>query len=987
MPDLVGRDQELELIASFLKQAAADGGTLLFTGEPGVGKTALLDAAAQSALAAGLEVVRIAGSEFGSEASFSGLAQLLEPLSADLPSLSSLHRRSLAAIAGDAGEPQPERLAVFQAALALLGQAAGRRPLLAIVDDLQWLDLPSASALGFAARRLAGLRVGFLAVSRSGAESFSERAGLASRELRPLDAVSAAGLLNARFPELAPQVRQRLLAEAGGNPLALLELPALLSGPQRTALAPLPSVLPLGRRLQSLFAAQVGELPGRARRVLLFAALDGSGDLHVLRAAGESWAADLASAEQARLVRMEEGTGRLAFRHPLIRSAVVGLATDADRRQTHRALAEQLADRPERRAWHLSEAAAGPDEPVAVTLEEVAAQVLRRGDAAGAVSALLRAAELSPARADRSRRLAYAALVSASMTMAVSTVAPLLGDARQAEPEPGTSLLAAAATAFMLLNGDGDVVTAHRLMTQAIEDQSGPGPKSPTGIFEAVSTLFILSVFAARAELWASFHAAVRRFAADLPAELYLLDRAFADPVRSAAAVLPQVDAAVASLRGETDHLRILMISSTAHFTDRQPGCREALWRVVREVRESSAVTPLITALEHLSLDSWLTGQWEQAGEQANECLELCLAHGYLLQTWTIYYRQALLAAARGAYDVADALTAKMTEWAAPRRIGQAELAAHHVRSVAALGRGDFAGAYQHAAAISPAGVLASHVGAALWVLLDLVEAAVRTGRHAEAAAHVRAMQEADLSAISPRLSVIVAGAAGLTAPGDQARGLFETALATRGADQWPFDLARVRLLYGEWLRRERLTAEARVQLGPAMNTFRQLGALPWQVRAANELRASGQAASAAEPALPRVAGVPGMPEAAPLTPLDRQIADLAAAGLTNKQIGERLYLSHRTVAAHLYQIFPRLGIASRAALRDALDALDAPRHDELPVAVSGRGRARTAPMPSSAPGAAGARRAPAGPAARPAGPAPARRPWRPAPWSISGRR
>jgi DNA-binding CsgD family transcriptional regulator len=934
MPDLVGRDRELELVASFLKQAAADGATLLFTGEPGIGKTALLDAAAEAAVAARLQVVRAAGAEFGTDASFSGLAQLLQPLSADRPSLSSLHRRSLAAIAGDSSEPQPGRLGVFQAALALLGHAARRRPLLAIVDDLQWLDLPSASALGFVARRLTGLRVGFLAVSRSGAESFSERAGLASRELPPLDAAAAAVLLNERFPELAPQVRRRLLAEAQGNPLALLELPALLSGPQRAALAPLPSVLPLGRRLQALFAAQVGALPAQARRLLLFAALDGSGSLHVLQAAGQTWAADLAPAEQARLVRMEEGLGRLAFRHPLIRSAVVELATDTDRRQTHRALAEQLANRPERRAWHLSEAAAGPDEPVAALLEGVAAQVLRRGDAAGAVSALLRAAELSPARPDRSRRLAYAALVSASVTMEVSTVAPLLGDATQAAPEPVVSLLAAATTAFMLLNGDGDVVTAHRLMTQAIEDHRESGPTGPAGIFEAISTLFILSVFAARAELWAPFHAAVRRFAADLPAELYLLDQSFADPARTAVAVLPQVDAAIASLRGETDHLRILMISSTAHFTDRQPGCREALWRVVREVRESSAVTPLITALEHLSLDSWLTGQWDQAEEQAAECLELCMTHGYLLQTWTIHYRQALLAAARGAYDAADALTAKLTEWAVPRRIGQAELAAHHVRSVAALGRGDFADAYQHATAISPAGVLASHVGYALWVLLDLVEAAVRTGRHAEAAAHVRAMRETGLSAISPRLSLIVAGAAALAGPGEQARGQFEMALATPGADQWPFDLARVRLLYGEWLRRERSIAEARVQLSMATGTFRQLNALPWQVRAANEVRATGLAASAIDPALPRVAGAPGMAEAASLTPLDRQIADLAAAGLTNKQIGERLYLSHRTVAAHLYQIFPQLGITSRAALRDALDALDESGHAELRLVV-----------------------------------------------------
>lgn len=399
--------------------------------------------------------------------------------------------------------------------------------------------------------------------------------------------------------------------------------------------------------------------------------------------------------------------------------------------------------------------------------------------------------------------------------------------------------------------------------------------------------------------------------------------------------MLPQVDAAIASLRGETDHLRILTISSTAHFTDRQVGCREALWRVVREVRQSSAVTPLITALEHLSLDAWLTGRWDQAQELADECLELCLAHGYLLQTWTVRYRQALIAAARGAYDAAEA---EITGWAAPRRIGQADLAAHHVGSVAALGRGDFEAAYRHAAAISPAGVLASHVAYALWVLLDLVEAAVRTGRGAEGAAHVEAMQAAGIAVISPRFALITTGATALVAPHDRVRARFEEALATPGADQWPFDLARVQLLYGEWLRRARSAADARVHLGAAQDTFRRLGAQPWHARAGTELRATGLAAGAADPVTPGVSavsgvsGIFGVSGAQPLAPLDYEIVRLAAAGLTNKQIGERLYISHRTVAAHLYQIFPRLGITSRAALRDALDALEAPDPDDLEV-------------------------------------------------------
>src|SRR5580692_4253591 len=240
---LVGRDEELRLIASFLEQAASDGGALLFTGEPGVGKTALLDAAEGMAAAAGAQIVRVVGSEFGSRVSFAGLGQVLRPLSAETESLSPLHRRALAAALGGAAEAPRDRLVVSQAALVLLRQAAATRPLLLILDDPPWLDQPSGMALRFVARRLTGTRVGFLAAYRPETQSMPEYAGLISRELRPLDDAAAASLLSARFPELAPRIRQRLLAEAQGNPLALLELPALLTGPQRTALAPLPSVL------------------------------------------------------------------------------------------------------------------------------------------------------------------------------------------------------------------------------------------------------------------------------------------------------------------------------------------------------------------------------------------------------------------------------------------------------------------------------------------------------------------------------------------------------------------------------------------------------------------------------------------------------------------------------------------------------------------------------------------------------------------------
>jgi DNA-binding CsgD family transcriptional regulator len=912
---LIGRERELEILARFFEQAAAEGGAFLLVGEPGAGKTALLDATAEAAQDAGTAVLRAAGVEFEADLTYAGLHQVLLPLLGQFERLSAVHRDALNVALGYGEGPTPDRLLVSTATLTVLHQEAAATPVLMIVDDLPWLDRASAGVLGFVARRLAGSRVGFLAASRPGEESFFERVGLPRHELGPLDERAADALVSSCCAELAPRVRRRVVAEAQGNPLALLELPAMLSDAQRVAAEALPVVLPLNRRLQALFASRVRDLPEPTRRLLLLAALEGSGDVRVLQAAADQQDIDdLTPAEQAGLVRLSESTGRLVFRHPLTRSAFVELSTSGDRRRAHRALADQLEDQPERQAWHLAEAAPGPDEKVAARLEEAAYRVLRKGDAAGAVAGLLRAAELSPIRSDQSRRLADAAYVGADVTGDLRSVSPLLAAARRADPELSESLPAAVAASYFLLNGDGDVDAAHRLLAGGIENYPDQRGASNETLLEAVNTLLMVCLFGGRPELWEPFEAAMARLAPDVPALLWLSSRTLSDPVRMAGPVLGQLDTVIAGLDLETDPTGIVRIGIAAFYVDRLAACRGALWRVVHDGRAGGAVASAIQALIMLCYDDIQSGDWEAAHMLAEEALQLCEARGYQLFAWPARYCQALLAAARGEADATSALTDEMIAWATPRGVRAAWHYAWHARGLAALGQGVFEDAYQNATAISPAGVLASYIQPALWVPMDLVEAAVRTGRQVEASAHVTAMREADIAALSPRLALLAAASEAIAGADDVSPGLFEKALAIPGADRFPFEAARVRLCYGERLRRARAIAESRAQLTAALEIFERLGAKPWATRAASQLRAVGRMD-------PRA----GLREGNPLTPQEREIAMLAAAGLSNKEIGQRLFLSHRTVGAYLYQIFPKLGITSRAALRDALADLPEP--------------------------------------------------------------
>ena len=534
--ELIGREVDLEVIASFIDRAALDGGALLVSGEAGVGKTALLEAAAEYAASRGVRVLRAAGAEFEADVSFAALNQLLYPLFDMIDALRPSHAQALRVSLGLDDGSRSDQLVASTAALELLAHAAKHQPLVVFVDDVPWLDRASSAILAFVARRLVGTHVGFLAARRTGGDGFFDGAGLPEHVLGPLAEADSVALLEARFPALAPRVRQRLLADAQGNPLALLELPAKLVGLRDGSVAS-HGVLPLSHRLQRVFADRVTSLPSAAQRLLLLAALDGSGDLQVLTDAAEhqNLSSDLAAAERLQMAHVDTTSGRVAFRHPLIRSAVVAAAPIEERRRAHEYLAARRLADPARRAWHLAEASLGPDEDVAALLQMVAHANLRRGDSVGAITELLRAADLSPAGPDKSVRLAEAAYLGASVTGDLLSVPELLDAARRADPDRGGSLAGAVAGGYHLLNGHGDVDAAHRLLHGAIDEL-------PTAAFdvhnqqlvEALYNLLMVCFFAGRPEPWVAFQADMDRLRPRPPQLLTLLAETIADPARTA---------------------------------------------------------------------------------------------------------------------------------------------------------------------------------------------------------------------------------------------------------------------------------------------------------------------------------------------------------------------------------------------------------------------------------------------------------------------
>ncbi|MFF4554366.1 LuxR C-terminal-related transcriptional regulator [Streptomyces sp. NPDC001422] len=902
----VGRARELDGVDAFSRAAAASGGTLLVTGPTGIGKTLLLDSAIESGTRSGGVVLTASGAEFEADVGFSTVSQLLYPLRGQMGTLSEDHSDGLSLALGYGSKGNCGSGSVSEAAIELLAKARVGSPVMLAVDDLQWVDHASATMLKDIADAASTIGIGFIGACRTDTDTQFDVSAFPRLELSPLEPADAALLVTSCFPELAPLAVQRVVAEAEGYPLALVELASALSESVDTDGA-LPPTLPLTQRLQDLFTSRVKALPDSTRRALLLRAL-ASGHPSGL-GAELGVPKELSVAERARLITARDSQGSASFRHPLIRATVVHCSTSAERRRAHAELAGLFAHHPERCAWHLAQAADQPDAAIATLLEAAATAALRRGDAAGAVASALRSAELSPDTAERCRRLARAAYIKADVSGCLRDASDLLTAARQSASGTDGSLQNTVAAAYVLLN-EGDVDTAHALLGTALASADQSDGASRETLVSALHTLMLAAFFGGRPELWRSFEQGLSLLHDEAPPALACMANTFPDPVRTGHVALDQVDPLLESIANEEDPAQIVFVAEAVFYLDRLEACRNALWRVVHNGREGGAIASSIYAVLMLSFADYASGSWDTAQQLANEGVQLCDKHGYRMLAWPGRLAQALLAAARGDFSVTTEIARSMTNWSTSRGGRTVQLYAHHARELAALGCGDFEEAYRLVTAISPPGVLPPYVAHALWVPMDLVEAAVHVGRHAEARAHVRALKEADVAALSPRLTLLVAGSEAMAAADpDNAIELYEQALALPGGERWPFERARIQAAYGQRLRRLQRILTSRDHLHAAATTFDDLGARPWRSRALRELEATG---------LNKGRTTTGRDA---LTPREEEVAALAATGLSNKQIAARLLVSPRTVAAHLRHIFPKLGVSSRAALRDSLGA------------------------------------------------------------------
>ncbi|MFF3595621.1 helix-turn-helix transcriptional regulator [Kitasatospora indigofera] len=902
---LVGRQREQEALSSFV--GAAGGRSLVLKGESGVGKSALLQHIADLAAGEDHQVVRAAGVEAESDFAFAGLHQFLHPLLPHVERLDAGRRTVFDVVFGRNEGPAPSVMALAIAVLDLLALASSQKPLLLVLDDGHWFDAASAEVCGFAGRRLTGSSVKLVVGLRSDLPSRFDTAALPVLDVTALSEEDSEALLDLHHPGLDARIRPVVLAEAQGNPLALLELPPFLGSRSATGPGQLPRGhgVPLPRRLEYLYGTRIGALSAPVRAELLRGALDGVGSgkaAHTTRGTRYRMA-DADEAAACGLLDIDRSSGDFVFRHPLVRSTVVQTATPNERREAHAALARMYRDDLERRATHLAASAVDPSEQVAAELEAAARSTTRRGGALAAIAWLTRAAELSESREERSRRLADAAFIAGQA--ALPDQARRL--ARTDHVQDGRDVPASVvASAYEALYRDGEVRSSRQQVVAALEAlRDEPGPGAGEVEVRLVNLLMVTCQYAADAVAWQQARDLVGTLGERVPVLSLIYRDAWSDVVRHGAGVRRRLDRAFAG-RALLDPWDVVRLSVAAYHLDVLGPHRPYLQRSVDREVETGATAAAMTMLHLIMLDQTASGAWEEAERTGVRGLDLAVERDHALFAYHSRAYLAQLAAMRGQVERARELQTAVDAWARPRGVGFLTQIADAVGTMAALSEGDYETAYLYAIGITAPGSFEPCAHQASRTLLDLVEAALHTGRAEQARRHALAAQEAGLPAVSPRLALITYGALAMTAEDEQdATAQYERAESLADNAGFPFELARIRLARGIRLRHAQGPKAARQALTRAAEAFERLGAIPWANRARAELRVSGMSTRPSS--------------AAGLTWQEHRIAGLAASGLTNKEIGERVHLSPRTVSSHLYRVFPKLGITTRAALRDAL--------------------------------------------------------------------
>ncbi|SEH01079.1 Predicted ATPase [Nonomuraea solani] len=900
MITLFGRERETARLEGLVDGVHERGDALVVRGVPGIGKSALLAVAVARAEARGVTVAGASGVQSETHLPFAGLHQVLRPMLGAADQLPARQREALLGAFGMAEVSDPEPFLVALAVLNLLGDAAARRPLLIVVDDVQWLDRPTTEVLAFVARRVRSDPIVLLMGLRDGYPTGLDGSDVPELELTGLDPAAAEALLDAQAAELSVGIRWRVLSEAAGNPLALVELPLALEAGTVTAEA---GILPLTARLEQAFAVRLADLPPPARALLLVAAANDGHDLADTLAGGamvtgaEVSADALAPAVDAGLVELQEQA--LRFRHPLVRSAIYQRAGRTDRLAAHAALARVHGRDPDRRAWHRAAAIAHRDESVAAELEEVAARARQRGAIPVAVTALRRAAEVSEEPAAGAHRVLAAAELAFELGRG-DQAAELLA---LAEPSVAGELPRARVVLLSEELGEGrnDGPAGIRRLITTAEAVAAAGDRELA--LNLVRTAAIRSWWSDPGwEQRSRVIALAERLAAGDDDPELLITLATAGAVERGADVIERLTKARdARLDGAMTRLLGVAASTVGAFDL----VGDFLDPSIADLRAQGRLGLLTRALSTQVWRQIFCGDWAGALLVAEEAARLAGETGQRRRQASALAMRALLAGLRGDEARGLELAAEGERVLGTVAISSVAALFQHARGVIALCAGRHDDAFGHLWRLYEPGDAAHHATWRQWVISELAEAAVGAGRQETARRAVAELERVAALTPSPLLHLGLRHARAVLSD-DEA--LYDVALRADLA-AWPTARARLLLAHGMWLRRRRRIQEARVPLRAARDTFDVLGLLAWGEKARQELRAAGEASDLRVP-----------PAAELLTSQELHIARLAAAGLSNRQIGQQLYLSHRTVSTHLYRAFPKLGITSRAQLRDALE-------------------------------------------------------------------